>query len=182
MFGKKRHIEDELVLRCKKRDRAAQTMVYEKYRQAMYSCALRLLNDPMEAEDVLHDGFITAFEKIDTFKPGGSFGSWIKRIIVNKSIDMLRKRKYFDGDADELEVEDEAYAETELSVADIQIAMQYLSEKHRLVFSLHLFEELKHEEIATIMGMNHGAVRVTYLRAKGIVRQKLNEKLAEIDG
>lgn len=182
MFAKKRDIEEDLVLRCKKRDSAAQAMVYEKFRSAMYCCALRLLNDPMEAEDAMHDGFIVAFEKIDSFKVGGSFGGWIKRIVVNKSIDRLRKRKYHFDDVESIDVEDEVSVEMDLSVADIQAAMSHLPERNRLVFTLHLFDDLKHEEIAEMLGMSHGAVRVAYIRAKGIVKEKLNTKLAEING
>lgn len=178
---KRKKIEDPDIAGCRLGDISAQTAIYNKYSKSMYHCALRVLGDSMEAEDVMQESFITAFSKIKTFEIGGPFAGWLKRIVVNKSIDRLRRKRYYSDDLENVEIEDSEYEEMPLSVADIQEAMHDLPDRLRTIFSLHLFDGYKHEEIAEMMEMNHGAVRTAYHRAKAQMRHILSEKLVERD-
>ena len=182
MFFKREKIEDPVIARCRKGDVTAQTDIYKMYSKSMYHCALRVLGDSMEAEDVMQESFITAFGKIHTFEVGGPFAAWLKRIVVNKAIDKVRRKRYYSDEIENVEVEDVAYTEMPLTVADIRAAMNKLPDRLRVIFSLHLFDEYKHEEIAEMLEMKHGAVRTAYHRAKAHVRHILSEKLVERDG
>ena len=88
------NIETLLVL-CKKGNRLAQLEVYDRYQAAMYNVAFRIVKDTAEAEDVMQESFITAFSKLNTFKGEASFGSWLKRIVINNSISQYKKLKRF---------------------------------------------------------------------------------------
>ena len=82
----------ELVEQCKANDRRAQLRLYEQYCQGMFNVAMRFLRDQDDAEDVLQESFIKAFQKIDQFKGEVTFGAWLKRIVVNRSIDFLKSK------------------------------------------------------------------------------------------
>ena len=91
--GKYDNIHKELIERCKDNDQEAQFEIYKIYYKSMYNTSLRIVNDLMEAEDLMQESFLSAFRKIDTYKGNVSFGAWLKRIVINKSIDYLRRKK-----------------------------------------------------------------------------------------
>jgi len=173
--------EKKLIQRCCKGNPKAQFDLYKKYHNAMYNVALRILVDTAEAEDVMQEAFLTAFDKISTFSAEVSFGAWVKRIVINKSLDALRKRKMHFEEIDErsttLISEEEEVDEQMYRVASIQKALSQISESHRILISMHLFEGYPHEEIAQILNMKHGAVRTAYARAK----KKLQDEIKKIN-
>ena len=67
--------------------------IYKLYYKAMYNVSLRIVNNEAEAEDIMQESFLSAFEKIDTYTGQVSFGAWLKRIVINKSLDVMKKRK-----------------------------------------------------------------------------------------
>src|SRR5512133_717518 len=87
------NIHHDLIDKCRRGNRMAQEEIYRLYYKAMYNTCLRMLNDKVEAEDVMQDAFLTAFLKMDQYRGEMSFGSWLKRIVINKSIDVLRAKK-----------------------------------------------------------------------------------------
>ena len=87
---KNQHIT-QLIQRCKKSDSSAQMEIYKKYYKAMYNTSFRILKDEFEAEDIMQEAFLTAFTKLDMFKGEVTFGAWLKRIVINKSITQLKK-------------------------------------------------------------------------------------------
>jgi RNA polymerase sigma factor (sigma-70 family) len=91
--GKYNNIHKELIEKCKVNNREAQFEIYKIYYKSMYNTSLRIVNDPLQAEDLMQESFLSAFSKIDTFKGNVSFGAWLKRIVINKSIDYLRRKK-----------------------------------------------------------------------------------------
>ena len=93
MTKKQINIHQELIDACRQYDRTAQVKIYELYYKAMYNTSYRILNNPAEAEDAMQEAFLEAFRKLDTYKEEASFGSWLKRIVINKSLDMLRKKR-----------------------------------------------------------------------------------------
>jgi len=84
---------DELVERCRQGDRRSYGELYQKYSRAMYNTSLRIVNHTADAEDVLQESFVDAFAAIDSFAYKSTFGAWLKRIVINKSINTLRKKK-----------------------------------------------------------------------------------------
>lgn len=163
---------DELVERCRQGDRRSYGELYNKYSRAMYNTSLRIVNHTADAEDVLQESFVDAFAAIDSFAYKSTFGAWMKRIVINKSINALRKRKMDIIDIDKTGVthlpEEEEYNEEEVKfkVEEIKKAVKELPNGYRTVISLHLFEGYDQEEIAEILQISHTTVRTQYMRAK----------------
>jgi RNA polymerase sigma-70 factor (ECF subfamily) len=84
-----------LLIQCRKKNQLAQLEVYNRYQYAMYNTALRIIKNTAEAEDIMQESFITAFDKLDSFKGDATFGSWLKRIVINNSIRQYNKSKRF---------------------------------------------------------------------------------------
>ena len=138
----------------------------------MYNTSLRIVNHTADAEDVLQESFCDAFAAIDSFGYKSTFGAWLKRIVINKSINALRKRKMEIIDIDKTHAiqlpEEESYNEAELQfkVEEIKNAVKELPNGYRTVLTLHLFEGYDQEEIAEILQVSHTTVRTQYMRAK----------------
>ena len=166
----------ELVDECRNGNRKAQFELYKLYANAMYNVALRIVNDDAEAEDVLQEAFLDAFSRIKDFRQETTFGLWLKQIVINRSINYLRKRKAELVSLDDVEVADEPIydeSETVLKVEAIKAAMNELPDGYRVVLTLYLFEGYDHEEIAHILKITENTSRSQYLRAK----RKLNSLL-----
>jgi len=163
---------DELVERCKQGDRQSYGELYQKYAKAMYNTSLRIMNHTADAEDILQESFCDAFAAIDSFGYKSTFGAWLKRIVINKSINALRKRKMDIIDIEKTSVahlpEEENYNEEAImfKVEEIKKAAKELPNGYRTVLSLHLFEGYDQEEIAEILQISHATVRTQYMRAK----------------
>jgi RNA polymerase sigma factor (sigma-70 family) len=173
-------IHREMIEGCRKGDRRAQTEVYRLYYKAMYNTSLRIVGNTAEAEDVMQEAFFKAFRNIQSYRGEVSFGAWLKRIVINQSIDALRSRIKTESSIDQMpDTPDEMIdwegnvAETELQVKRIREAIMRLPEGYRVVLSLHLLEGYDHEEIASILGIAGSTSRSQYIRAK----QKLLEAL-----
>lgn len=146
----------------------------------MYNVALRILNDTAEAEDVMQEAFLSAFRKLDTFSGDVTFGSWLKRIVTNRALDELRKRRVqweeINEQTQSIIDEGDNSEIIDNKVALIKYVVSKMSEMHRILITLHLFEGYPHKEIAEMMEMKHEAVRTGYARA----RKKLQEELKEL--
>jgi RNA polymerase sigma factor (sigma-70 family) len=172
---------DELVDRCREGDQRSYAELYQKYAKAMYNTSLRIVNHTGDAEDILQDAFTDAFRSLDEFHHKSTFGAWLKKIVVNKSINQLRKRKLDLIDIEKTnlghlpEEESADEKEIELRVEDIKKAVKLLPNGYRTVLSLYLFEGYDQEEIAEILRVSHATVRTQYMRAKqkllGIIKQ-----------
>lgn len=165
-----------LVDQCRSGDRKAQFEIYKLYAKAMYNVAYRIVNFDQEAEDVLQESFLDAFTRIDSFRAETTFGLWLKQIVVNKSINQLRKRKVDFVNIDEMELPEEESPdadELELKVEEIREAIKQLPDKHRVVLSLYLLEGYDHSEIAHVLKISEGTSRSQFMRAK----LKLNDLL-----
>src|SRR4029079_13260906 len=86
-------IHDELVERCKKGDESGYGLLYQRYSKAMFNTSLRIVNNSADAEDVLQEAFLDAFRSLNDFHYRSTFGAWLKKIVINKSINILRKRR-----------------------------------------------------------------------------------------
>lgn len=162
-------ILESLVNQCKSGSRKAQVELYDRYAQAMFTTCCRMIKDNMWAEEVMQDAFITAFKKIDSFKGESTFGAWLKRIVINKCIDELNKKKIEFTDVESLpepKQEDVNELNTEWEIKRIKRVMGTLPDGYRIILSLYLFEGYDHEEISSILGITSSTSRSQFLRAK----------------
>ena len=180
MSHKKEHI-DALLLLCLDGKQSAQLEVYNRYYKAMYNTAVRIVKDSAIAEDVMQESFLSAFTKLETFKGEVTFGSWLKRIVINNSIYQYRKQQKKNEVAlDDViyKVEDNDgiasdYVFTEQKAQKVLETMKRLKDNYRISLTLHLIEGFDYEEISTIMNMSYANCRTTISRAKESLRQKL---------
>ena len=174
----------ELVLGCQQKDRTAQRKLYGHYAKPMYNLCLRMLKHSHDAEDVLQVAFVDIFRKIDTFNFDASISAWIKRIVVNRCIDHLKKRRLLTTDYDSRKHDTQAddpldtapaFSPNSMTVERVKKAMMQLSEGYRVVLSLYLFEGYDHEEISHILGISTGTSKSQFSRAKKRLAQILND-------
>lgn len=179
MAQRKLNPHQHLVDRLREKDRQAQYEVYGLYAQAMYNTALRIVGNRAEAEDVLQEAFLAAFTKIELYKSDATFGAWLRRIVVNKSINLLNQRK-----AELVPLENapelsggpvaESFDSPLWNVEQISAAIRALPDGYRVVFTLYLMEGYDHREIAGILGITEGGSKSQFNRAKKKLREILN--------
>jgi RNA polymerase sigma-70 factor (ECF subfamily) len=173
-------INNPLIERCKQGDIKAQFLLYKQYSTCMYNIAIRFLNNKMDAEDILQESFITAFNKLSDLKSDASFGTWLKRIVINNCISFLRKNKIYFEDVDDLPAEEIATNHTlekNASPALIHNAIKELPEGARTVLVLHSLEGYKHREISEMLNISESTCRTQYKRALGLLNSKLKDKI-----
>jgi len=163
----------DLVVECKQGSKKASYELYRLYSKAMLNIAFRIVGNIEEAEDVLQEAFLDAFNKLKDFRQETTFGLWLKQIVVNRSINLLRKRRVelVELDNDHLEnigEEEDHNDEEEIhyQVEQVKEAMKLLPEGYRVVLSLYLFEGYDHEEIGQILHITENTSRTQFLRAK----------------
>jgi RNA polymerase sigma-70 factor (ECF subfamily) len=164
-----RHLD--LVEACRRGDQKAQFELYRLYYVAMYNTSLRIVGDSDDAEDVMQEAFLKAFLKLDSYKGEVSFGAWLKRIVINKSLDFLRlKREQISledaGEVGEMVDESPETLDVEFRAEAIKKAIYMLPEGYRIVLSLILFEGYDHEEVSFILNISNATSRTQYHRAK----------------
>lgn len=171
-------MEISILKRNLKSDRRLQNEVYQSCCKRVYASCLRILGDPHEAEDLMQESFIQAFERIDSFKGDAMLSSWICRIAINRCLDHLKKRRVsldFDTDWERLDTGGGETANANYDVERIQRAMKELPEGCRLVFTLYMFEEMDHRSIAKKLGIKEASSRAQYARAKNKIKELVNE-------
>ena len=151
--------------------------MYKAYYKAMYNTAVRILKDSFEAEDIMQEAFLTAFTKLESFKGEVTFGAWLKRIVINKSITQLKKNSRYEEVKMEVvsddDVEESAENYSGLEPKTVLQTMQSLKDNYRIALTLHLIEGFDYEEIAQIMNYTNENVRTTISRAKKKLKQVL---------
>jgi len=137
-----------------------------------------MMGNAVEAEDVMQEAFLKAFTKIDTYEGIVSFGAWLKKIVINRSLDQLKKRKVkFEELNDKIPDEEPVKIEiSEIQMEQLKKAIQQLPDGYRVVLSLYLLEGYDHEEIAQILGITNGSSRSQFLRAKLKLREMLHKE------
>ncbi|AKD03196.1 RNA polymerase sigma factor [Pontibacter korlensis] len=172
-------VNHQVVERCKSGDHRAQYELYKLYSKAMFNVSMRITNDYAEAEDVLQEAFISAFKNLHSYKGEASFGSWLKKIVVNAAINAIRKRRAELVPMDERVVEDVpdevSEDDSEWQVEQVRRAIQKLPDGYRVVLSLYLLEGYDHAEIGEVLGISESTSKSQYSRA----RKKLLEIMRE---
>jgi RNA polymerase sigma factor (sigma-70 family) len=175
-----KNIHQDLIDGCKTGDQKAQFQIYKLYYKAMFNTSLRIVSDTMEAEDVMQESFLSAFEKIESYSGTVSFGAWLKKIVINRSLDALNRRKAIfedidthSGIRDESGDDRQQKEEIDVRVEEVKEAIERLPDGYRIILSLYLLEGYDHDEIAEILSITSSTSRSQLSRAK----QKLISEL-----
>ena len=170
----------DLVEKCKANDRNAQLKLYKQYSEGMFCVAMRYMKNEDDAEDVMQEAFIKAFQKIHQFRGEVTFGAWLKRIVINKCLDHLNSVRIAHAELREQNlhiVEDEDWSVEEvITVAEVKLAMEQLPDKYRDVVRLFLVEGYDHQEISNILDIREATSRTRLMRGKGFLKELLKEK------
>ena len=168
---------EQLVTLCKSGNQSAQLEIYNRYYKAMYNVSLRIVKNNFEAEDIMQEAFLTAFTKLHTFKGEVTFGAWLKRIVINKSLTQLKKNNRYQEVKMEVitndKITDEVIDYKGLNPKNVLNTLQSLKDNYRLVLTLNLIEGYDYEEIAQILNYTNENVRTTVSRAKKKLKQIL---------
>jgi RNA polymerase sigma-70 factor (ECF subfamily) len=171
-------ISRDIVERSRKGNRQAQYQLYQQYAKAMFNICYRMMNDREEAEDMLQESFTEAFRRLDSFRYDSTFGAWLKRIVVNRCINEIRRKKanleFFEDMSPFEGREDHAEPEAGLSVESIRKAMEQLPKGSRMIFSLYLLEGYDHQEISEILDISESNSKTQYMRARQRIKEILN--------
>ena len=170
----------DLVEKCKAKDRKAQLKLYRQYCEGMFCVAMGFLKNSDDAEDVVQESFIKAFQKIEQYRGEVTFGAWLKKIVVNRSLDFLKakKEKFVELNEGYMKVEenDDWSIADEVTAKEVKSKMEELPDKYRLVVRLYLVEGYDHAEISQILDLSEPACRTRLLRGKGYLKQLLKSK------
>lgn len=180
-MGSQNELHWELIDRCKKGDIKAQYSLYKLFVKGLYSVTMRYMNNKMDADEIVQDTFVTAFQKIDDFKGNGYFSQWLRRIAINNCISILRKRKIYFEDIEEANVSAEFIEEVEeeLDPTIVHGAIKELPERSRIVLNLYAMEGYKHQEIAEMLRITESTSKTQYRRAKLLLMKKLENFVYE---
>ena len=166
---------DKLIASCKRNNRTSQGKLFERYKDILYLTSLKYCRNEMEAEDNLHDAFVTIFENIKRYKGKGSIEGWMKRITINKAID-----KYKMGQTTRYEVHENVQDEEAVDwnaqaipLDTILKSIQILPDQYRLVFNLYQLDGYSHQDISKMLGISEGTSRSNFFRARSILKEKL---------
>lgn len=143
----------------------------------MYNVSFRITGREEDAEDAVQEAFISAFKNLEGYRADATFGAWLKRIVVNKSINVLKRRKHEwmpqDEQWDVAEEESQVDYKEELTIDRVKKAIEGLPDGYRTVLSLYLLEGYDHQEIGEIMGISESTSKSQLNRAKAKLREKL---------
>lgn len=176
----------ELLEACKEGSKTAQFEIYKLYYKAMYNSAIRILQNSYDAEDVMQEAFLNAFTKLDSYSGEVPFGAWLKRIVINKSLTEVKKKKKLQEvnleivdrkleSDDDQELNESRMDYVNLKVKEVSKAMSQLKESYRTILNLSLVEGYDNEEIALILEISNENCRTKISRAKSRLRKILME-------
>lgn len=163
---------------CKRGDRQALESLVRRYERPVYNAAYRMLGNPDEAADVTQTVFLKAFENLDRFNPKYKFFSWIYRIAVNESINLLKRRgrtELFDDTLPATTLSPEEMMESERVGEEIQTALMSIQEDHRAVIVLRHFSECSYRQISEILQIPEKTVKSRLFSARQRMKQRLRE-------
>jgi len=174
--------ESDLITGCMEGDRRMQEELYKRFSPKMYAVCLRYASNADEAQDILQDGFIKVFNKLDSFRGDGSFEGWVRRIFVNTAIEYFRRKKYLQPvtEKEENTIEGKyVSALDELAEKDILELITQLSPGYRTVFNMYVVEGYSHKEIGDILGISEGTSKSQLSRAKALLQDLVKKHIEE---
>jgi RNA polymerase sigma factor (sigma-70 family) len=177
--------ESDLIHGCMEGNRRMQEELYRRFSPRMYAVCLRYAGSAEEAEDILQEGFIKIFKKLDSFRSEGSFEGWIRRIFVNTAIEHFRRKRYLQPvtEKEENTLEGKYISVLdELAEQDILALIRDLSPGYRTVFNMYVVEGYTHKEIADMLGISEGTSKSQLSRAKVILQEMVKKHLDQKAG
>ncbi|MFN8239851.1 MAG: RNA polymerase sigma factor [Bacteroidales bacterium] len=169
---------DPLIEECRQGNSLAQFRLYNQYSKAMLNLAFRLTGNREDAEDILQESFVECFRNLDSFREESTFGAWLKKIVINRGINHVKKKKpdiqIMDTIPDKIEDEDDNEAVHDIN--EINRNIQLLPDGYRIVLTLYLLEGYDHSEIAQITGLTESTSKSQYSRAKEKLRSMLKRR------
>ena len=171
--------EQTLIERLKQQDPAAQRWLYDRYSPVMFAVCKRYLRRREDAEEALVSGFYKVFAQIQSFAGLGSFEGWIRRIVVNEALMLLRRSHplVFPGDDFQPPDQEDAYSiEADISAREILNLLDQLPNGYRTVFNLYVLEGFKHQEIADLLGISINTSKSQLILAKEKLKNLLKAK------
>lgn len=170
--------EAELLEGCIKGDRKCQKALYDAYSGKMFGVCMRYARNYHNAEDLLQEGFIRVFNSIKSFRKDGSLEGWVRKVVINTAIEILRQavhvRSIDEVNGIELKPFEDGM-EYEAEADELLRMIQSLSDGYRTIFNLYAMEGYSHEEIAKMLGINVGTSKSQLARAKVILQKKIIE-------
>lgn len=176
--------ESDLIKGCINGDRRMQEELYNRFSPKMYAVCLRYASNADEAQDILQDGFIKVFKKLDSFRGEGSFEGWVRRIFVNTAIEYFRRKKYLQPVTEKEEnIIEGKYVSAldELAEKDILELITQLSPGYRTVFNMYVVEGYSHREIGDILGISEGTSKSQLSRAKALLQDLVKKHIENKD-
>lgn len=173
-------INARLIERAQQGDQQAMYRLYKTHVQAMYNTCIRIVVNQFDAEDIIQESFLSAFKGLSSFKGESTFGVWLKRIVINKSLNALRQKKQTFTDLDNLYVtHDEAENDDlhEITPEIIHEAIKGLPEKARVILNLYLLEGYMHKEIAEMLEISESTSKSQYQRARKLLQERIKMEL-----
>lgn len=169
-----------IIRRCIDGDRQAQRQIYDELAGKMLSLCMRYTADRMTAQDMLQDGFVTLFSKLDTYKADGSFEGWARRIFATTCLMYLRKKDALKM-SDDLECargldEEGADAVQQIGYKELMRLICSLPEGYRVIFNLYVIEGFQHKEISRMLGISEVTSRSQLNRARAMLQKKIKEE------
>ena len=171
---------------CRRGESKSQRWIFERYYRLMFGVCMRYVSDKDALQDVVQEGFLKIFTNIEGYTSKGSFEGWMRRIMVNTSIDAIRRRKatglVLGEDKSFEDVVDDGFEEEfdedeyTFTVHDVQEAMSQLTPMYRAVFNLNVFDNMTHQEIASTLGITVGTSKSNLAKARRNLRKILNRK------
>ena len=174
---------ERLIKNCIKQDAQAQSQLYKQYASKLFSLCLKYSKNYAEAEDNLHDAFITVFSKIDQYNNKGSFEGWLKRIAINTSLQRYRENVGVYDITDEGNIEDVSVDinDKDLSIDFLLGLIQELPDRYRLVFNLYVLDGYTHVEISELINISIGTSKSNLARARLILKDKIEDYKANLN-
>jgi RNA polymerase sigma-70 factor (ECF subfamily) len=170
------NITTPLIEECRKGNSKAQFSIYKQYSRAMYNLAYRMMSNREDAEDILQEAFLECFRNIGSFRFESTFGAWLKRIIVNRCINQLRKKKadvlYFENLPEDIPEEE---PDVVYDTTRVFKGIEMLPDGYRVILTLYLLEGYDHTEISQILGISESTSKSQYSRAKNKLRSILSK-------
>ena len=168
---------DELIKRCKEQNRIAQEELYRKYSDVLFGMCLKYSRNKTEAEDNLHDSFMTIYDKIGQYNHKGSFEGWMKRITVNTVLQKYRRERYMDVVTENIGEPIDVETQTkDISLSRLLGYIQELPNKYRLTFNLYVLDGYSHKEISEMLGTSTGTSKSNLARARMILKEKIEKE------
>ena len=172
--------ESDIINGCKEGDRRMQEEMYRRFSPRMYAVCLRYAGNAEEAEDILQEGFIKIFKKLDSFRGDGSFEGWVRRVFVNTAIEHFRRKRYLQPvtEREENTIEGKSMSALDgLAEKDILALIKELSPGYRTVFNMYVVEGYTHKEIGDMLGISEGTSKSQLSRAKVILQDMVRKYL-----